>query len=138
MNTIFSKHIKSLRETDSLIDQMLPYLKSGISLGLCGDLGAGKTTFTKMLVKKLGSEDEVSSPTYVLQHEYRINDLLIEHWDLYRLKSLPNELNEPQAPGTLRIIEWADKFPELLETINMLLKIEVLDHDHRVFHFLTK
>lgn len=85
------------------------------SLLLSGPLGAGKTTFVRFLVQAAGGNvREVSSPSYVLEHRYRCGaDLVVSHWDLYRLGALPEELREPPLPGVLRCIEWPDRFPEL-------------------------
>ena len=88
----------------------------GLTLGLLGELGGGKTTFTRALVAALGAKESVSSPTFVLCHEYKgASTMRIEHWDIYRLKGAPpEELFEPTPPNTLRIVEWLDRFPELL------------------------
>jgi len=84
-------------------------------LFLEGDLGSGKTTFTRNLVNSLGSEDSVSSPTYSIVNEYDSPKGKIFHFDLYRLKS-PIELydiniEEYLENAYLNIIEW----PHILE-----------------------
>jgi len=84
-------------------------------LFLKGDLGSGKTTFTRFLVHSLGSKDNVNSPTYSIVNEYDSPAGKIFHFDLYRLKS-PMELYEIDIEeylenAYLSIIEW----PELLE-----------------------
>lgn len=85
----------------------------GKTILLSGELGAGKTTFTRYFVEALKISTPVSSPTYVLQHEYKSQDgRTIEHWDLYRVSEVPMELQEPTDKNTLRIVEWGDKFPE--------------------------
>jgi len=88
----------------------------GVTLGLIGDLGGGKTTFTRALATALGATAPVSSPTFVLCHEYSAaGGLAIQHWDIYRLKdTLPEELIEPPPPDELRIIEWIDRSEELM------------------------
>jgi len=93
-------------------------LKPGAVLALMGDLGAGKTHFCKGIVKGLGGNDEVTSPTFSLVNEYRSGRLPIFHFDFYRLDSI-EELQQIgweeywDEPGIL-LIEWADKFPEAL------------------------
>src|SRR5258708_3214765 len=97
----------SEEETAKIATKICQYLKAGMSVGIVGELGAGKTTLTRSLVKLLRSNDQVSSPTFVLQHNYQSeNGLLIEHWDLYRLTTHPLELEEAAAENVLRIIEW--------------------------------
>ena len=113
------------------------------NIGLTGDLGAGKTALTKNLVKNLGFNDEVSSPTYVLQNIYtnnininndsQIHINLIEHWDLYRLNSIPQELFENNVSNSIRIIEWADKFEEVLQNLDLTVNISILDKEFRKF-----
>ncbi len=82
---------------------------------LYGDLGAGKTAFTRGLAMGLGAQpDDVSSPTFTIMQEYRGGRLPLFHVDLYRLND-PREiddlgLDEIAAEGVLAI-EWADKLP---------------------------
>ena len=89
------------------------YLKGGMTVGLAGDLGAGKTTFVRYLAAALGISESVTSPTFVLQHEYSHPDGVLEHWDLYRLSVLPEELWEPAQESKIRLIEWYDRFEDL-------------------------
>jgi tRNA threonylcarbamoyladenosine biosynthesis protein TsaE len=100
-------------------------LRGGSSVGLVGQLGAGKTTFVRYLARSLGVQQGVSSPSYVLSHDYRGTSWQIEHWDLYRLQQLPLELWEPPNDTTVRLLEWSDKFPELLTTLHWQIEIEV-------------
>ena len=106
---------RTLEDTAATAQTLAPHLRFGCSYGLIGPLGAGKTTLVRFLLKQLGGEGSlVSSPTFVLQHIYSLqNGRAIEHWDLYRLSDLPLELLEAPSPQTLRLIEWSDKFPPL-------------------------
>lgn len=86
----------------------------GVSVGLRGELGAGKTTFVKQVLKLLGiSESSVVSPTYTLQQRYEGSlggaKLTVEHWDVYRLASAPHELLEALPRNTVQLVEWAEK-----------------------------
>jgi tRNA threonylcarbamoyladenosine biosynthesis protein TsaE len=82
-----------------------------------GDMGSGKTTLIKSLVKQLGSLDEVSSPTYSLVNEYEIKNDLIYHFDLYRVKDIDEAYNfgieDYLYSGHWVIIEW----PQVIEGI---------------------
>lgn len=99
-------------------------LRGGDSVALIGALGAGKTTFTRWLVRALGGLHDASSPTYVLEHEYATSSgLTVKHWDLYRLSEIPPELLEPAGKGEIRLIEWADKFPELIADFELSLSL---------------
>ncbi len=92
--------------------------RAGDIIALCGDLGAGKTHFVKGLAAGLGTNAEVTSPTFTLIHEYAGGRLPIYHFDLYRLGSAAEAialgLDEYLENGGVSVIEWADKFPDLL------------------------
>tara|TARA_B100001094_G_C18076229_1_gene742754 strand:+ start:36 stop:461 length:426 start_codon:yes stop_codon:yes gene_type:complete len=93
---------------------------------LKGDLGSGKTTFSKGFSKGLGFDDVILSPTYPILNEYNSNGKFLYHFDLYRLKSMGEfleiggleYLNNHKA---ITLIEW----PELIENIDMINKIEI-------------
>lgn len=93
-------------------------MRSGMVIALVGGLGAGKTHWTKGLVAGLGSEAEVTSPTFGLVHEYAGGRMTVFHFDFYRLDA-PEELlalgwDEYLDAGGVVIAEWGDKFAELL------------------------
>jgi len=83
-----------------------------------GDMGVGKTTLIKTIVRILGSEDEVSSPTFSIINEYKLKDEKIYHFDLYRI----NELEEVYNFGIedyldseyWKLIEWPEKIESIL------------------------
>lgn len=108
--------IKTLEEWPAVISTILP-LKHNILL-LKGNLGAGKTTFTQLLVKTLGSKDEVSSPTYSIVNEYDSPAGKIFHFDLYRMKDIAEVydigMDEYLDRGYLSIIEWPEIYGEEL------------------------
>ncbi|MFT4547569.1 MAG: tRNA threonylcarbamoyladenosine biosynthesis protein TsaE [Pseudoalteromonas tetraodonis] len=93
-------------------------LQAGDTLALVGDLGAGKTHFTKGIVAGIGSDRPVTSPTFTLVHEYQGGRLPVFHFDFYRLESAEELLNigwdDYLDANGIAIVEWADKFPELL------------------------
>jgi tRNA threonylcarbamoyladenosine biosynthesis protein TsaE len=110
---------------------------------LIGNLGAGKTTLAKGIVKGLGAAepDEVASPTFTLIHEYPLADLKaagrpkVYHIDLYRLDKA-NEaarlgMDELFEKDAVVLIEWAEKFPELMPTERIEIRIAAGDGDRR-------
>lgn len=120
--------LEKLEDWQRVIDNILPQLKYNILL-LNGDLGAGKTTFTKFLLARLGSSDEVSSPTYSIVNEYDTENGKVYHFDLYRMSSIGEVydigIEEYLYNGFLNIIEWADVYlPELYDTPYHQLNIE--------------
>jgi tRNA threonylcarbamoyladenosine biosynthesis protein TsaE len=103
---------------------------------LIGDLGAGKTTLAQGIVEGLGAarEEEVSSPTYTLAHEYG-DPVRVYHIDLYRLDSVEQvrgvgyeDILEQDA---LVLVEWGERFPELLPDKRVEIRLETVDEDAR-------
>lgn len=87
-------------------------------IALVGDLGAGKTQVSKGIVAGLGSQAEVSSPTFAIVNEYPDGRLPVFHFDFYRLETATEVLrlgwdDYLDEPGVV-IVEWADRFPKLL------------------------
>lgn len=120
--------LEKLEDWQRVIDNILPQLKYNILL-LNGDLGAGKTTFTKFLLARLGSSDDVSSPTYSIVNEYDTENGKVYHFDLYRMSSIEEVydigIEEYLYNGFLNIIEWAGVYlPELYDTPYHQLDIE--------------
>ena len=103
---------------------------------LIGQLGAGKTTLAKGIVKGLGAAeaDDVSSPTFTLIHEYGCRTR-VYHVDLYRL----NEARELSSLGledlfsreAVVLMEWGERFPHILPEERTEIRISVLDGDQR-------
>lgn len=124
MQLIFEQEF-DLSEIEAIAATVLAKVKSGTTLALSGELGAGKTTFVRALVRSLGEIEPVSSPTYVLQHLYHTQQgILVEHWDLYRLSLVPEDLFEPVLPDSLRLIEWCNKFDELYTKCDFVVEFD--------------
>lgn len=125
--------LSSESETAILAREFAEVVRSGDSVGLSGDLGAGKTTFVRYLIGAMGGNvGEVSSPSYTLQHEYKLpSGLVIEHWDLYRLRETPDELREPPAAGVVRLLEWPERCPGLNTSLSLHCAFIVRDDGAR-------
>ncbi len=103
--------------------------RPGTVIALIGGLGAGKTHWTKGFVAALGCGAEVTSPTFGLVHEYRGGGLAVFHWDFYRI----DDAGELVAVGWdeyleaegVTVVEWGDKFPELLPAGAILLEFSI-------------
>ena len=120
--------IKSLEQLNSFSEKVADYLKEKDCIFLTGEIGVGKTTFTRFLInylqKKEGSKvTEVLSPTFNLLYEYDLKKYKIMHYDLYRLKN-ENELNNlgifQDNEDAIKIIEW----PNLIK-IPIFNKLEI-------------
>ncbi|HMF77713.1 MAG TPA: tRNA (adenosine(37)-N6)-threonylcarbamoyltransferase complex ATPase subunit type 1 TsaE [Bryobacteraceae bacterium] len=103
---------------------------------LIGDLGAGKTTLTKGIVegRNAASADDVSSPTFTLIHEYG-DPVKVYHVDLYRLDTVEEAgrigLEELFDRPALTLIEWGERFPELLPAERTEIRLKHLTEDDR-------
>lgn len=121
MSECLTINLESLADTDKLASKLTLILKGGGIVGLSGQLGSGKTTFTKSLVRALGGdENEVSSPSYVLEQLYEAKGLEIHHWDLYRVKSTPQELDLNQK-NKLTLIEWPENGLDVNQELDLHL-----------------
>jgi len=98
--------------TEDLAAGLAGLLKEGDIITLDGDLGAGKTCFTRGLARGLGSDDPVSSPTFTIVNEYEGGKLSVFHFDTYRLGGeddfLDSGLDEYFYRGGVCVIEWSD------------------------------
>lgn len=132
MDSIISR---SPEETFAYGRELGESLSGGEVIGLLGDLGAGKTHFVKGLAAGLGHEDEVTSPTFTLVHEYAGGRLPLYHFDFYRLRSADDALgiglDDYLSSGGVLAIEWADKFPGLLPKATLLLEFRHEPDDSR-------
>ena len=103
---------------------------------LSGELGSGKTTLTKGLVAGLhaAEEDEVTSPTFTLLHEYGVANKVF-HGDLYRIENFHDfetlGMEDVFARPAIVILEWSDKFPLKTEWPQIRLRLEHLGGDAR-------
>lgn len=105
-------------ETLGFARKLAPGLQPGSVIALCGDLGSGKTHFVKGLAEGLGYLGEVTSPTFTLIHEYLGGLMPLYHFDFYRIENedeaLEIGIEDYLAGDGVCVIEWADKFRDLL------------------------
>jgi tRNA threonylcarbamoyladenosine biosynthesis protein TsaE len=103
-------------------------LQPGMVVALTGGLGAGKTHFTKGLVNGLGGLEEVTSPTFNLVHEYSSGRVPVFHFDFYRMDSAAEVVaigwDEYLDSGGVCVVEWGDRFPDLLPDGTVWLALE--------------
>ena len=105
-----------------------------------GDMGSGKTTLIKQVVKDIGISENVKSPTFSLVNEYIENDLIIFHFDLYRINK-ENELDsigfyEYLDSGKLCFIEWPDIAIQNIYKDYVLIKISITSDSEREIEIL--
>jgi tRNA threonylcarbamoyladenosine biosynthesis protein TsaE len=130
---------KTTGQTKEFAGKIAEKVKPGDVIFLYGDLGSGKTTFTKYLVESLGVDARVQSPTFVIMRQYTGGSGKIKtvyHFDLYRLTSAEevddlgiSEINK--EPNSLIVIEWPELAEGMLETTPITIKFESIDEDIR-------
>lgn len=112
-------------------------IENGVIIALIGDLGSGKTTISKSIIKSLTNEENIPSPTFNIVNEYSLNGKLIYHFDFYRLED-ENELygigfdDYLAQKNSIMLIEWADKFESLLPKNYIKLNFEKLENSRNV------
>ena len=108
-------------------------LEVGDCILLAGDLGAGKTTFTKGIGKALGVTRVINSPTFTIVKEYH-GDLDLYHLDLYRLDGLGNDfdLEEYFSKDGVVVCEWPDNVSEIIPDEYLLIEIFRREEDSRL------
>jgi len=107
----------------------------GARIELHGELGAGKTTFVRHLLRALGVQGRIKSPTYTVLESYSLPGLQISHFDFYRFND-PREwedagLREVYAQPGLKLAEWPDKAAPLLPPPDLSLTLRIVDDDCR-------
>jgi tRNA threonylcarbamoyl adenosine modification protein YjeE len=122
--------LASAEETIALGRSLGAALEGGETIALAGELGSGKTTFTKGLCSGLGVADSriVSSPTYVLEHVYEAR-FPIHHFDAYRLSSVEELValgfQEHFRTGSVLVVEWAEKVARVLPPERLLVELSI-------------
>ncbi len=107
------------------IADRLPATYAGLTLLLEGELGAGKSTLARALIRALGHAGPVPSPTYTLVEPYRLQRGPVYHVDLYRVGD-PEELHYlgwDELHDGLRIVEWPDRAPGLVQTADLRIRL---------------
>ena len=122
--------ISSEETTKELAKDLTHYLKGGEIIYLYGEMGVGKTTFVRYLINQFQKNKklhitEVTSPTFNLLNEYDINDLVIKHYDLFRLKDKSEITNLDlfeNNQNTITLIEW----PQLISKNKSIKTIDLI------------
>lgn len=136
MQQLFPIEINSPEAMKSFGEKISSHLASGDVLALIGDLGAGKTHLTQGIAKALGQKDAVTSPTFALVNEYPHCSPELIHFDWYRMQN-PEELlaigwEDYLERDAILIIEWPDRFPEMIPAGTHCIHIEHHDGGRRL------
>lgn len=120
-------------ETKALGEWIGEHIEPGTTVVLSGDLGTGKTTFSKGLAKGLGIEQMIKSPTYTLIREYETGRLPLYHMDVYRLEEGGSDLglDEYFDSDGVSLVEWGDLIEDELPIQRFHITLQRLDDTTR-------
>ncbi|MCJ0931811.1 tRNA (adenosine(37)-N6)-threonylcarbamoyltransferase complex ATPase subunit type 1 TsaE [Virgibacillus halodenitrificans] len=123
-------------ETKHIAGKLAVLLKPGDVITLEGDLGAGKTTFTKGLAEGLGVKRSVSSPTFTIIKEYE-GELPLYHMDVYRLEYSDEDIgfDEYFNGNGISVVEWATFIEDYLPDERLNINISYIDEQSRELKF---
>jgi len=123
-------------ETEAIARQIAEEdLVAGSVLALKGELGSGKTLFTQALVASLGNDAAVTSPTFTIVHEYQGGRLPVYHFDFFRVENRESAgrlgLEDYFFSDGVSVIEWADRFPDLIPEQARWISFEIKSERQR-------
>jgi tRNA threonylcarbamoyladenosine biosynthesis protein TsaE len=128
-------NLESLNATENLATRIAQVIVPNFIVSLNGNLGAGKTTLTRAILRAIGITGSIKSPTFTLVEPYQLESYTVYHFDLYRFSD-PEEwfeagfdeyFNDPQ----ISFIEWAEKAEGLIPPIDWQINIKFLNDERR-------
>ena len=133
-------HFGCIDDVDKFAEKFANIVRhTGAFVCLHGDIGAGKTAFTKLVCKHLDVKQKVTSPSFVILNEYKSGFIPVYHFDLYRLEqegvsTISNELSEYSEGKILTMVEWAQYSSEYdLPFDRLIINISYLTQSEREF-----
>lgn len=135
---IYTTH--SADETIALGEKIGKKLSKGDVIAFKGDLGAGKTTFTRGISRGLGLGDNVTSPTFSLVNEYRGKEKSLIHFDMYRITNSDDiELTgfwDYIEEGCILAVEWSENISDVIPNNSIIISFKRIDDDTREIEIL--
>ena len=130
--------VNNLEETIALGNRLGLLLQPNMLLTLSGDLGAGKTTFTKGIGQGLGITKVINSPTFTILKQYQ-GRLNLSHFDAYRLEGQVDDLGFEEIfdSDDVCVVEWANFIEDILPVDRLTIEIKKIDENIREFVFKT-
>ena len=137
METLLSGENIKIEDMGLWGEKIASSIPSGVILLMEGEMGAGKTTLTKAIVKSLSCDDVVSSPTFSIVNQYITRDgESIYHFDFYRIDDIEEAYDmgceEYFYSGSTCIVEWSEKVSEIIPSDGWIVRIENTDDGRNI------
>lgn len=133
----WKRKANSIEDLPRIASDLLTEFSKDRVFALYGDLGAGKTTFIKIICVQLGVEEDVTSPTFSIVNEYLAGEESVYHFDFYRIDSPQDALNigseEYFYSGQYCFIEWPEKIESILPEEAIKIQINTISETEREF-----
>ena len=135
-STSLTRFLATEADTLALGGAIAPCLRGGMVIHLSGELGAGKTTLARGILRALGYSGRVKSPSFALVEPYKLSKLYLYHFDFYRFTD-PKELEEAGfreffSQETVCLVEWPENAIDLLPTADLAIRIATAGSGRRV------
>lgn len=126
---LISRYLPAEADTLALGTELAPLLQPGLVIYLSGELGAGKTTLARGILRGLGYDGRVKSPSFALVEPYVLSRLYLYHFDFYRFTD-PRELGEAGFrehfnPGTVCLVEWPENAAGVVPPADIRIRLTV-------------
>lgn len=135
-------HTHSPAETRQLGEKLAAHLQAGDVLLLYGDLGAGKSEFTRGLARGLGIAGPIASPSFTIMNLYDDGSLPLYHFDWYRLEGSEElyemGMDEYLGGDGIAVVEWPVRCPDAIPADHLAITISALDDDTREINWTSK
>lgn len=137
MQNVFA--CNNLNDLDTIASKLLKKYPNNRIFAFFGEMGAGKTTFIKTICTRLGTTDEVTSPTFSIVNEYLLADKeSVFHFDFYRLKSIEEAFDlgyeDYFYSDSFCFIEWPEKIEKILpdNTVNVIFEVDKANYLRKI------